>query len=484
MSTQKKELFKNIIHFSFGSIFSVLIGFAATPISTRLISPDQFGHAAMFSLAITLSVFFVLFGFDQAFIRFFYEEDEKARGKLLYVTLMPSLCLFLILFLLVAIFYKRFFLLILGDNTPKFSYVYIFAIGVILQVLQWYALLIVRMQKKGKIYSLLQVNTQIINLSVIVGYCWIFSPSFFSIVYAQILSSFVIVCLGIGLERKFWCFWKMEQIKTRNTLNSIFKIGSPLVINSLLIWLFESIDRLGLRYWSSFQEVGIYAASFKIIACMSIFQNIFTTVWPPIAYEHYEKDRENSAFVKDFFDFIFLLMAILSVLLIIFRSIIILLLGPKYAACMQIFPFLVFVPFMYTVSAVSGIGIDFSKKVWWHLLLSVIALLVNSLLIFLLVPHFGGRGAAISTGVAYVVFFLIKTKVASRYYNLHFSYAKNFVILFAISMYAMYGTFFYHNNVFDVIIGVMVVGIIILINFGFIRRFYSFAVGIFKKQVS
>lgn len=478
---QKKELFKNILHFSFGSIFSVLVGFIAVPVSTRLISPYQFGCASMFTLFISLAVFFVLFGFDQAFVRFFYEESESNRGKLLYMALSPSALLFLVLLLGVTLFYKSFFLFITGETKPAFSYVIIFAVGVICQVLQYYALLVVRMQKKGKVYSTLQICLQILNLVFLITYCKLVTPSFMAIIYAQIFSSFFVTCLGIFIERKYWKFWGIKNIETKNKLKDIFFIGSPLMINALFVWLFQGIDRLGLRHWSSLSEVGIYTASFKIVACITIFQTIFTTVWAPIAYEHYEKDRENKLFVKNIFELVFVFMSLVTVLLILFRSVVILLLGSKYAACVQIFPFLVFIPFMYTVSEVSGVGIGFSKKVWWNFFISMIALLINAIGIFILVPRFGGKGAAVSTGISYIFFFLIKTRIASRYYNLFISYLKTLIILLFIVLYAFYGIFYPSEKIIDVIIGVSILVMVILINARSINRFYFSALNVLKK---
>src|SRR5688572_13646202 len=83
----KDNLFKKFLTFSYGSVLGLIIGMLTTIISTRMLSPDDFGKASMFLLALNVCMIFVIFGTDQSFVRFFYEELEEKRGGLLYNTI-------------------------------------------------------------------------------------------------------------------------------------------------------------------------------------------------------------------------------------------------------------------------------------------------------------------------------------------------------------------------------------------------------------
>ncbi len=67
---------------------------------------------------------------------------------------------------------------------------------------------------------------------------------------------------------------------------------------------------------------------------------------------------------------------------------------------------------MYITSETTVIGINFFKKVRWHLLISFAVLAVNISSNLLLVPRLGARGAAISIGMSYVLFFALRTHIS------------------------------------------------------------------------
>ena len=68
-----KEFVKQFGKFSLGPIIGALIGFITVPITSNLISPDQFGMASMFNLANTILTLIVLIGIDQDYMREYNE---------------------------------------------------------------------------------------------------------------------------------------------------------------------------------------------------------------------------------------------------------------------------------------------------------------------------------------------------------------------------------------------------------------------------
>ncbi len=74
---KSNPLLKKFLAFSVGGWIALLIGLISTPITTRIFSPEELGKASMFNLAINVSMMLLLFGTDQAYVRFFYEEKHK-----------------------------------------------------------------------------------------------------------------------------------------------------------------------------------------------------------------------------------------------------------------------------------------------------------------------------------------------------------------------------------------------------------------------
>ena len=73
----KENLLKKFLLFSYGSWIGLVISLLGTIITTRILLPEDFGRASMFTLALNIAMLFILLGMDQSFVRFFYEEDEE-----------------------------------------------------------------------------------------------------------------------------------------------------------------------------------------------------------------------------------------------------------------------------------------------------------------------------------------------------------------------------------------------------------------------
>jgi polysaccharide biosynthesis family protein len=69
-------------------------------------------------------------------------------------------------------------------------------------------------------------------------------------------------------------------------------------------------------------------------------------------------------------------------------------------------------PLLYTMTEVTGIGINVSRKTWLVTVISVIALAANFALCRLLVPAFGAKGAAASMAVSFWLYFALKTEAS------------------------------------------------------------------------
>ena len=111
----------------------------------------------------------------------------------------------------------------------------------------------------------------------------------------------------------------------------------------------------------------------------------------------------------------------------------------------MILPFLIFNPIMYTISETTVSGLVFMKKSKMQVFVAAGACLTNLVGNYIFVPILGGKGAAISTGLSYIVFFALRTIFSNRYFYVDFS-LKRFSILTVLAiLYAFYNTFVKFN---------------------------------------
>jgi O-antigen/teichoic acid export membrane protein len=447
---KEREFIKSFFQFSMGQWIAALISFITTPITTWLIIPEEFGKASMFTLAFNLLLNVALLGADQSFVRMFYERSEDKRRDLLWDSLLPSLSVGFVVFVLIGIFWKELSFVLFGDYN-HFLPIFLLGVTILIGILERFSTLAVRMKKRGIAFSTLRVVNGVTNAVFTILYALFVSRSFYAVIVGLFFSHIVTALLAIFFERELW-FGKFKV--SFKSIKAIVRYGLPFVPASLITWLFQSIDRLALRNYSDFTEIGLYSAAFKVVAVMSLIQTGFTTFWTPVSYESYEKEPESKGIFEKASLFIAAAMFVFGLLIVVFKDVIFLLLESSYRQAAGISSFLILMPIMYTVSETTVVGINFKKKTYWHMLIASVAAGVNVFGNLMLVPVYGAKGAAFSTGLSYIVFFCMRTFISMSLFPVNYHLGKFFISTFVFVIVAFINTFVI-NMVFQVVSAVL-----------------------------
>lgn len=412
-----RNIIKSFFQFSAGPWISAIISFFTTPIITWLIIPEEFGKASMYTVAFSLIMQISLLGTDQSFVRMFYEYEEKKRPTLLWNSLITSFGLSIVISFILLIFRSEVSHLLFGD--PKYLLpVLLLVITIILGILERFASLVLRMKKRGLAFSSLRIINASANAGGVILYAFLFGRNFYAIIFGKVIGLALTLVVSVLLELDFW---RKGFYLSKSLTKKIVLYGLPFVPTFIIAWLFNSMDKLALRSFSSFEEIGFYTAGNKIVSILMLIQAGFSTFWTPVAYENYENTPEDSSLYSKVSKLLAALMFSVALLVIAFKDLIILLLAKAYLPAANIMPFLVFNPIMYTVSETTVVGINFKKKTHWHLWISVLAAGTNFVGNTLLVPIYGAKGAAISTGLSYIVFFYARTLISKKLYPVDYN---------------------------------------------------------------
>lgn len=345
-------------------------------------------------------------GLDRSFIREYHTiADEK---KILFHT-MPIPFLLSLFFSFVLILFRRIISIWLFNETDVVA-VFVLALCLPLRILTRFAFLIIRMRERAKLYSLLNIIQKTLYIVFVLLFILLYSRSFKSIIFASTLSLLVVVIIQIILTNNLWfSFPRFDKAFFMKLLS----YAVPLIPTAFLTWAFNSIDKISLRIFSDYNELGIYSAAFRIIAVLTIIKTIFSTFWSPTAYRWHKEGFGHDKFLKVTRLLLFG-MSSLYCLGIISRRLLYYLFDPVYFRSIDLLPFLFFMPIMYTISETTVLGIYFSRKTLYSLIISIISLAANTVGNIILVPLYGALGAAVSTGVSYIIFFWGKTLFSVR----------------------------------------------------------------------
>lgn len=399
-----KAFIKRFFGFSIGPVVGAFIGFVTVPLTTWLVAPEEFGKASMYTTVQQLSVLVLVLGLDQAYVRE-YNEVKDRKSLLQHSFFIPILLSVLLLILLLS-FYQYVSTALFG-GTSLYS-VLVLGISIISMIFFRFNSLIIRMEEKALLFSSMQIFQKLFNLIFLVLLLLAVKS------YSMIITANAVSFLLTGI----FCFyytknhWTLSFKIDISFLKPLLRFGIPLIFSGIFMWVLNSMDKVALRLWTDFNELGIYANAFRLSALMLIFQQAFTTFWTPTAYRWYANDVSKDRFIKVNNALTFAMILFFFVI-VKFKWILFYILEESYHPAVYIFPFLLVCPIMYTIGETTGIGIGFKRKTIFMTLSTITAAIVNLIGNFILVPKYGALGAAIATALSYIVFFWCRTLISN-----------------------------------------------------------------------
>ncbi len=406
------KFFKSIGSFSLGPIVGAILSFLTVPIITHFISPDEYGKASMFILAQSTVSTVIYLGMDQSFVREFNLMKDNLQKLLVNAMIIP-LSLSLIVGLGSIILSDKVSRILFGTYNEKMA---VTALALLLpfMVIETFSLLKIRMEERGLLYSMFTIILKAIVLVLTVILFLSYEKSFRSVVYAA--------AMGEILTGMILYFVVIRKYKFQRTLLDsklqyrMLKFGLPLVPAFAVGWILTSMDKVMLRTMCTYDELGLYSAAFKIVSVLSVLQACFTLYWTPVAYRWYQEEKPGSQY-----EFVSKIIAILMtgvcLGVLLFKEVVAIILGSSFRDAINIFPFLLLFPVLYTLSETTGIGIGFKRKTGYNIVVTLIAGASNIALNYMLIPVFNGAGAAIATGLSYIAFFWGRTLISRKLWH-------------------------------------------------------------------
>lgn len=270
---------------------------------------------------------------------------------------------------------------------------------------------ILRMQERAYAFSFSQLMPKLLILVLVSAYILTGAAnSTFNLVAAYAAAQWLALAVLAVQTRRDTASARRARTDPA-LLKETLKYGIPLVFGGLAYWGLTSVDRLMLKQYSSLSELGIYSMAVSFGAAALIFQSIFSTIWAPMVFR-WVNEGENLERIAKIVPPMLAAVAAVLCLAGIFSPLIPLILPSKYAPVQFILLSSILFPLLYTMTEVTGIGINVRKKTWLVTVISVISLAANFALCRLLIPESGAKGAAASMAVSFWLYFILKTEAS------------------------------------------------------------------------
>lgn len=438
------SILKHFFLIGSSTLINLFLGLFTTPLITRIVNPVEYGQLSIFTMYSNIGLLVLCLGLDQALVRYYYENDSVSykKGLLFKCIRLPIVISSLLSIIIIILSYFK----IVNFEFNTFIIVNL-CIYTIIQILYRFSIAVVRLEHNSKLYSKLNVLVKLLYIILVFPLLILIKKDYLNLlVISTVLSTFICLVISIIAQLKIWnCSIKKDDSIKIISIKQLLKYSYPFIISMSITTLFQAIDKISINYYYSYYEVGIYSSTMSLVHIFAIIQTTFNTLWMPMAVEHYTKMPEDRDYYKKAHSLITVVMFFLGLSLIFVKDIFAFLLGAKYREAAMILPFLIFNPIMYTISETTVCGLVFKKKSKMQILVALGACLTNIIGNYFLVPSLGCKGAAISTGISYIVFFSLRTILSNKYFYVDFNLKKFYLITFLTSIYALYNTFFSFN---------------------------------------
>lgn len=474
---EKRGFLSSFLHIGIGTILNMLIGFITTPIITRLVLPAEYGRLSIFNLYISIVVMILCLGLDQSLVRYYYSHEDNQYKT--WIIRKCSLIPIILSFVIPLILY-----LLIGLTKYDFEFndtIIALILGAFGHMIFRFSILVLRLDGESKLYAQVNVINKIAYTFFAIGLIFITEKNnFATLAYSTVIAITLASIIAIYKMRHIW-FSKIHNNDFNIKFKDLFKYGYPFILAMGLTTLFEAIDKISLNYYCDYSTVGVYAGAMNIVAVFAIVQSTFNTIWAPVSVEHYENNPDDTNFYSKCNLLITVIMFFFGFSLILCKDLFGLLLGKTYREAASIIPFLTLHPIMYTISETTVTGIVVTKKSYLHIVIAGISCLVNFVGNTMLVPVLGGKGAAISTGISYIVFYVLRTYFGLKYYKFENKPDKYFVLTLMLIINAAYNTFF-EFGVVSVVLYIISIAIMLILYKDVALNIYTFIMNIIKNS--
>lgn len=208
----------------------------------------------------------------------------------------------------------------------------------------------------------------------------------------------------IGLVSAFYLAHKLISLKNLRIDFSFFPKFKNQIIVFGLFWvfgnLFFQLDTILLTFWSSTENVGVYQAVFRFIMLPLVIPDIFVNSLMPTLSRLNSENRVKWEKLANIFNKLLIIVAIpISITLFIFpEQVIHIVYGKKEYAdaipILQVFSIIIFIRFF---SETHGLMLTTSHRQDSRMKIVLSATILNFIINYFLIPHFGAFGASITS---------------------------------------------------------------------------------------
>ncbi len=412
------RVLKHALVYGVGTLLSQLVSFIMLPVYTRFLTPEDYGVMALVEM--TLDVMALLAGAQLVLGIFRYyhltddPEEKEAVVSTAFLGLSGSYMMVGGLAILLAGWLSN---LVFGTLEHRYL-IQIAALGLVAKSLPLVPLAFARVQDRSTLVVSASLATLILGLSLNILFVVVLEMGILGIFYSSLIANGIV---GTGLA--VWLVARVGIRFSKRQFRSLLRYGIPMIGMQVATFAATFGDRYFLQATGDTAVVGLYNLAYRFGFLLSTIGFIpFDQVWGPKRFEIAKRDDRDALLSKGFLFLnlwlIWLALACSLFILDFFR----ILTTPAFFSASR-FVHLILVAYIFQVwASVQDIGILISEKTEYLTLANWIAAGVALALFAILIPPYGGMGAATATLISFFLRWTLTYRLSQRLWRVEYAW--------------------------------------------------------------
>ncbi len=381
-----------------GNILQRCVSFIMLPIYTRCLTPSDYGTIELLSMVLDFVGIILGLRIGQSIFRYYADyETRKDKGEVVSTALWLVASLNIVGVLLIIMGAKPISSMVFGD-AGQVKNLLLFSSTLLVQGFVEIPMAFVRAQQHPKLFVGFSIIKLTLQLSLNILFVVYMQLHVEGVIYSAILSSLFMGGLLGGYTLK-QCGMRFSRKKARQLIS----FSLPLMATGILAFYITFGDRYLLRYFGGgLQEVGVYSLGYKFgFMLMFLIVTPFASIWDSEKYNIAKKETAREEFQSIFVIYSTVVILVCMAISLFVKDLLHIMSAPDFWGAAKIVPIILGGYLANALAQYVNLGILLKNKTIEITYGTLIAAVVISLGYFLLIPSYGGMGAAWATFFAF-----------------------------------------------------------------------------------
>jgi len=420
-----KSLLKHGSIYTIGILLNRAVAFIMLPIYTRLLAPSEYGTLELLTLTTDLVSTIAGLGMTTAVMRYYYLYDDiSQKNRSVSTAIIGNSMLFGLASIICFSFSGSVSSLVFESQeyAPHFriAFVSMFLSGS-LEI----PMIFIRAKQQSARFIIINLASLLLQLSLNIYFLVGLRLGVMGILYSTLISKFIFCSILVALT-----FRETGVGFDFGMYRSMLGYSVPLLFSGLSMFALTFSDRYFVEHYRDLTQVGLYSLAYKLGMLVSnLFTSPFVQIWSAKMFEIAKKEQGARTISKIMTYFVLAILTISLALSLLARDLLRVIADPSYLSAFQLVPLISFSYAIMGAYYIASCGILIKNKTKYRGISTVVAMFVNIGLNFLLIPVWGGLGAALSTLISFGVRFAIEYYYSQRYYPIKYEYGRILLML-------------------------------------------------------